>query len=154
MRRRLIIGAVAALMVAASGVFVASRGGDDRNADGPTAPGLDARTVNAGEIEIKIQPHQLDAQGAVFGVALDTHSTELSMDLDSAQLQVDGTTWPITGWDGDGPGGHHREGELRFEPAGAITGTARLTLDGFGEPVEVDWQAIGAVQNPDTGAAR
>lgn len=105
MRRRLIIGAVAALMVAASGVFVASRGGDDRNADGLTAPGLDARTVNAGEIEIKIQPRQLDAQGAVFGVVLDTHSTE-------------------------------------------------LRLDGFGEPVEVDWQAIGAVQNPDTGAAR
>jgi hypothetical protein len=93
-------------------------------------------------------------QGAVLDVALDTHSEELSMDLDSAQLQVDGITWPITGWDGDGPGGHHREGELRFEAAGPVAGTARLALGGFGEPVDVDWRALGAVQDPDTDAAR
>lgn len=151
MRRRLIIGAAATIVLVAGGLVLASRNGDDRSPVGPT--GLDARTATAGDVEIEIEPRQLDTQGATFEIALDTHSTELSMDLDNAQLEVDGTTWPLIGWEGDGPGGHHREGELRFESAGAVTGTARLTLDGFGEPVEVDWQAIEA-QSQDTEAAR
>lgn len=145
MRRRLIIGAVAALVVAASGAIVASRTGDD-GADAPDATGLDTRTVTAGEIEITVEPRRLDADGATFAVALDTHSTELSMDLDDSRLEVDGVAWPLAGWEGDGPGGHHREGDLRFRPAGATRGTARLTLAGFGEPVEVDWPAVDAAQ--------
>lgn len=151
MRRRLIIGAAAAGILVASGLVLASRGGDDRGAVEPT--GLEARTVTAGDVEIEIEPRQLDTQGATFGIALDTHSTELSMDLDNAQLQVDGTTWPLIGWEGDGPSGHHREGELRFESAGAATGTAQLTLDGFGQAVEVEWKAIQA-QSQGTGADR
>lgn len=151
MRRRLIIGATAAGLVVAGGLILASRNGDDRRPVGPT--GLDARTVTAGEVEIEIEPRQLDTQGATFGIVLDTHSTELSMDLDNARLEVDGTTWPVRGWEGDGPGGHHRDGELSFESAGPATGTAHLTLDGFGQPVDVEWQAIEA-QSQDTEADR
>ncbi len=60
-----------------------------------------------------------------------------------ASTDVSGVAWPVESWSGDGPGGHHREGELRFGSGGAATGTARLALPGFPEPVEVTWDLGG-----------
>lgn len=107
----------------------------------PTANGvLPARTIDAGSVEVTITPTRFDDQGASFAISLDTHSVELSVDLAaSAVLDVDGNVWPVAGWSGDGPGGHHRSGELRFEPRGPARGTARLTIDGFPKPVEATW---------------
>jgi hypothetical protein len=142
MRRRLIFAALGAIVVVAAGVVLATRGGDDDPAAADEA-GLEARTVNAGEIDIKIEPRQIDDQQAVFAITLDTHSVELSADLTRATLEVDGITWPVEEWSGDRPGGHHREGDLRFASKGAATGTARLALQGFSEPVEVSWEIEG-----------
>lgn len=142
MRRRLTTAAVVIVVLVGGGLLLATRGGDDAS---PSAndTGLEAQSTSAEEIDIDIAPRQLDDQGAVFAVTLDTHSVELDMDLTEATLEVAGTAWPVAGWDGDGPSGHHREGELRFEAAGPATGTARLVLAGFSEPVEVSWE-LGA----------
>ena len=143
MPRRLILGAVAVVVLLGGGLLIASRGGDDGEPAATSVTGLETRTVGAGEIDIKIEPRQLDDRGAVFAITLDTHSVELAMDLAAAELSVGDTSWPVAGWDGDGPGGHHREGDLRFDAAGAAVGTARLTLPGFSEPVEVTWELEG-----------
>lgn len=140
MRRGLILAAVAAIMVVAAGLVLAARGGDDDRPGRSNAAGLQTRSAAAGEVDIEIVPRQLDDQGAVFAVTLDTHAVELSADLTEATLEVGGATWPVDEWSGDGPGGHHREGELTFEPAGPATGTARLVIAGFAEPVEVGWE--------------
>ena len=143
MRRRLIPAAIVFAVLVAGGVVLASRGGDDGTPAADTGVGLESRTVSAGEIDIKLVPSQLDDQGAAFAITLDTHSAELAMDLTTAELEVAGVSWPVTGWDGDGPSGHHREGELRFEAAGPATGTARLALPGFPEAVEITWELEG-----------
>lgn len=140
MRRRLTIAAAAIVVVVAGGMLFVARAGDDAEPAGANETGLEAQTLSAGEIDIEIEPRQLDAQGATFEITLDTHSVELSMDLTAAELDVGGIAWPVTGWDGDGPSGHHREGELRFDAAGSPTGTARLVLAGFPEPVAVSWE--------------
>ena len=89
---------------------------------------------------VKVQPRQLDVGGAVFKISFDTHSVDLDQDLTrQARLVVGGTTWPIAGWSGDGPGGHHREGELRFTAAGPATGTATLSIDGLPAAVTATW---------------
>ncbi len=68
-------------------------------------------------------PVTLDGSGAVFRITLTTHTG--SVDLDpaaAAQLRVDGAPSDDATWDGPGPGGHHREGTLRFAtsiPSGA-----------------------------------
>jgi hypothetical protein len=142
-RRGLIPAAVALAVLLAGGLLLASRGGDDGAPAADTSGGLETRELSVGEIDIKIEPRQLDDQGAAFAITLDTHSAELSMDLGAAELEVAGTSWSVTGWDGDGPSGHHREGELRFEAAGPATGTAWLVLPGFPEPVEVTWELEG-----------
>lgn len=144
MRRRLIVVVLAALVFAVGGLVLASGGRDDAGTLAPAeVPGLETRTVTAGEVDIEIQPIQLDDQGAVFVIILDTHSVELSADLTRASLEVDGVAWPVEAWSGDGPGGHHREGELRFASAGSPTGTVRLVLPDFLEPVDVTWETAG-----------
>lgn len=144
MRRRLTVGLLAALAVAMGGLILASRSGDDAGTLAPAeVPGLETRTVTVGEVDIEIQPIQLDDEGAVFAITLDTHSVELSADLTRASLEVDGVAWPVEAWSGDGPGGHHREGELRFASAGSPTGTVRLVLPDFPEPVDVTWETAG-----------
>ena len=139
MRRRLMLAAAGAFVVAAAGAILVTRGGDHDPTIGDET-GLATRSAAAGEVDIEIEPRQLDDQGAVFAVTLDTHAVELSADLTEATLEVGGATWPVDEWSGDRPGGHHREGELTFEPAGPATGTARLVIAGFAEPVEVGWE--------------
>jgi hypothetical protein len=58
-----------------------------------------------------------------------------------ATLTVDGAAWPTSGWEGDGPGGHHREGELRFEARGPAEGDIVLSIDGLSEPFTSRWPA-------------
>lgn len=142
MRRRLIV-AVIAVIVLGAGIYLATQGGDpDADAD-DAASGLETRNVSAGEVDVTMEPVQLDQQGAVFTIVLDTHAGDLSADLTRATLEVGGTPWPIEAWSGDGPGGHHREGELSFESVGPATGTAILTLPELPEPVETAWDLDG-----------
>ncbi len=141
MRARLILAGLGLAVIATVVVFVVSRDGDDQRREATSVPGLETRIVTAGEVDVEIQPRQLDDRGAVFAISFDTHSVELAMDVASGpQLEVDGTTWRVAEWDGDGPGGHHREGELRFDPAGSATGTARLVIPGLPEAVDASWQ--------------
>jgi hypothetical protein len=141
-RRRLILAAIGLLAVLAAVAAFATRG-QDHDPTVVEGAGLEVRTVSAGSVDITIEPRQLDDQQAVFAITLDSHSVDLSADLTRATLEVGGTIWPVEEWSGDAPGGHHREGDLRFESAGAATGTARLALDGFPEPVEVTWELEG-----------
>lgn len=142
MRRRLIVVGLGVIVAAATAIVFATRGSDHD----PTlvdGTGLETRIVASGEVDVKIEPRRFDNQGAVFAITLDTHSVDLSADLTRATLEVAGVTWPVEAWSGDGPGGHHREGDLHFEAAGAVTGTARLAIPGFPKPVEVTWELGG-----------
>lgn len=53
-----------------------------------------------------------------FKVVLDTHSQELSDALPQTAALIDerGARYAPLAWDGAAPGGHHREGVLRFNP--------------------------------------
>ena len=102
---------------------------------------LPSRTIEAGSVKVTITPTRFDDRGARFGISLDTHSGDLSMDLAaSASLNVDGKTWPGAVWSGDGPSGHHRSGNLRFASGGPARGAARLTISGFPKPVAATWR--------------
>jgi len=137
------LAAVAVVLIVAGGLFAwRSTATSSAKVSSPTA--LPARNIDAGEVSVKIQPRQLDARGAVFEVSLETHSGALDLDVASrARLVVGSTTWPVTGWSGDGPGGHHRSGQLRFAPAGDARGTAKLTIGGLSTPVTASWSVGG-----------
>jgi hypothetical protein len=101
---------------------------------------LATKTIEAGEVTVEIDPVTIDDDGASFEITFDTHTVELDTDVArESTLEVDGETWSGASWKGDPPSGHHREGTLTFEPAGAATGTARLVIGGLDEPVEASW---------------
>jgi hypothetical protein len=118
----------------------AACGGDEpSSATGPDT--LAAKSIEAGEVTVKVHDVTIGAEGASFRITLDTHSVELDMDIaEGAELEVDGAKWTNARWDGDGPSGHHREGTLTFDPGGTAADSATLTLDGFPEPIRASWE--------------
>jgi hypothetical protein len=69
-----------------------------------------------------------------------SHTVDLDLDVAAnAALTVDDTDWVDTTWDGAGPGGHHRQGTIRFTAGGRLSGDAVLTIGGLDEPVTVRW---------------
>lgn len=108
-----------------------------------SAPGLAPRTVNAGSVEVTITPVRVDDSGAAFQIKFDTHSGDLGLDVPAAsRLVVDGKEWGGANWVGDPPGGHHRQGELRFKAGGRAQGEVRLTLSGLPAAVEASWTLV------------
>lgn len=116
------------------GALLASCSGKDESNE----TGLGSRKIQVGEVEIVVELRRLD-DTAEFDITLDTHSGSLDADLELSSLSVDGTDWAEPTWEGDGSGGHHREGILRFGAAGPPNGDVRLSLAGFGESVVLTW---------------
>ncbi len=71
-------------------------------------------------VSLKITPLELgpDAKIWKFAVVFDAHSGSLDDDPMTVVMLTDdkGTAYPTTAWEGPGPGGHHREGILMFNP--------------------------------------
>ena len=105
------------------------------------AAGLQARKATIGGLEVTVTPTELDSRGAAFTVVFDTHTGAPGIDVAAnAALAVDGTAWTAPTWSGDGSGGHHRTGILRFTNAGPARGAAQLTITGLDQPLAMTWQ--------------
>jgi hypothetical protein len=124
-----------------SGLPLAACSGDGGAANAEVdGRALATRTTEVDSVKVSVAPRQVSTRAAVFAITLDTHSGDLGVDLrKAATLTVGGNDWPIATFDGDGPGGHHREGALRFRASGPPTGEMRLTIGGIGEPAEFSW---------------
>lgn len=81
-------------------------------------PNLEAWTNNEGAVEITVAPKNLSDKEWVFEITLNTHSEELTTDLAKTTVLFDdkGNEYAPIVWEGDPPGGHHRQGILRFAP--------------------------------------
>lgn len=97
-------------------------------------------------VTVAVTPQNLsgDAKTWDFKIVLDTHSADLSDDLVKSAILLDGTGArhvPI-GWEGAAPGGHHREGVLRFKPVSSQPQTIELQITRPGEsaPRSFRWQ--------------
>jgi len=110
----------------------------------PAAGKLDPQTSSLSGVTVKVTPGSLAGAEWEFEVVFDTHSGELKDDLlKAAVLVADGRTPSSpTGWQGDGPGGHHRKGVLRFKPPAASPASIELRLQRPGEaaPRVFRWQ--------------
>ncbi len=70
-----------------------------------------------------------------FKVALDTHSGELNDDLVKTAALLDdkgGRHVPVK-WEGAGPGGHHRDGTLKFNAISPLPKAIELQIQRPGE---------------------
>ncbi len=101
------------------------------------APALSPQTSSASAVMITVTPRPLDAGAWEFDVALNTHSHALDDDLLKSAVLVtaDGKQLAPTSWRGDGPGGHHRRGVLRFDSVAPSTAEVELRIARPGEAV-------------------
>jgi hypothetical protein len=107
---------------------------------------LDAQKSTDRGVTVAVTPQNLtDSAGSWnFKIVLDTHSADLSDDLTQSSVLVDGSGkrhMPVA-WDGAGPGGHHREGVLRFKPISPRPQSIELQIARNGEaaPRVFRWQ--------------
>ena len=86
---------------------------------------------------MKVTPKVLapDAPTWEFAVVLDTHSQDLADDLtkSAAIVAPGGARYSPVAWDGAPPGGHHREGVLRFQPVTPAPPAVELQIQRPGE---------------------
>ncbi|MBI2097607.1 MAG: hypothetical protein HYT46_01585 [Candidatus Vogelbacteria bacterium] len=95
-----------------------------------TPTNLETKTTSEGGVTIAVTPQMLDETKFRFRITLDTHAGELDTDLTQVSTLIDdqGRIYKPTGWEGDPPGGHHREGVLAFGPIASVSQTLQLTI--------------------------
>lgn len=98
---------------------------------------LETRSSSAAGVTVKVTPKDVTPGSATwaFTVVLDTHSRDLSDDLvkDSVLVDARGTRYSPIAWEGAPPGGHHRQGVLRFKALGPAPGAFELQIRRTGE---------------------
>ena len=115
-------------------------------ATGAFAAELTAQRSSAGGVTVVVTPQNLAAgtKSWEFSVKLDTHSQELNDDLVKTTTLIDdksGRHAPVR-WEGAGPGGHHREGTLKFNAISPQPGVIEMQIQRLGEatPRVFSWQ--------------
>lgn len=100
------------------------------------APDLPTRTSAEAAVTVKATPRPLAGATWEFELVFDTHSRELNDDLEkTAALVADGgKTFSPVKWQGNPPGGHHREGVLQFKPISPLPASIELRIAREGEP--------------------
>lgn len=96
---------------------------------------LAPQTSSQSGVTVKVTPRSLSGAQWELEVVFDTHSQDLNDDLLKAAVLVADGSAPSApaGWQGDGPGGHHRKGLLRFKPTTASPASVELRLQRPGE---------------------
>lgn len=102
-----------------------------------SAAELETRSSSAAGVTVKVTPKDVTPGSATwsFAVVLETHSRDLSDDLvkDSVLVDARGTRYAPIAWEGAPPGGHHRQGVLRFKALGPAPGAFELQIRRPGE---------------------
>ena len=131
---RILKQTMAACLLAAAIVFPA------------TAAELGTQRSSDRGVTVDVTPQNLSGDAKIwdFKVVLDSHSADLSDDLVKSAVLLDGTGGkhaPVA-WDGAAPGGHHREGVLRFKPVSPKPRSIELQIRRAGEtaPRSFRWE--------------
>lgn len=123
--------------------FTKQRGEASRQTEQPmnTVEGnWETKTDDWPPVTIKVTPVDFGkgAETWKFQVVFDTHSGSLDDDLLAVATIVDdkGNAYRPAAWEGAGPGGHHREGILKFAPISPLPQVLMLKIRNVGDITE------------------
>lgn len=109
-------------------------------------PVLYSQTSSESAVTVKATPKDLSSKVSTwdFEITFDTHSGSLEEDLVKvAVLVADGREFFPISWDGSPPGGHHREGVLKFKPISPLPKTLELKIKEIGgEEKNFQWSVF------------
>ena len=91
---------------------------------------LGPQKSTSGGVTVTVTPDLSSPKSWAFKVVLDTHTQELTDDLVKTAVLVDasGKRYVPNSWEGAAPGGHHREGVLRFAPVDPVPAVIELQV--------------------------
>ncbi|OGH17301.1 MAG: hypothetical protein A3C30_01715 [Candidatus Levybacteria bacterium RIFCSPHIGHO2_02_FULL_40_18] len=95
---------------------------------------LATKTDSRGEVTVEATPKNIQEDVFEFEIVMDTHSVALDQDMAAVSKLIDdrGSEYKPTLWKGDGPGGHHRSGILRFERIAQKPKSIKLIIGSIG----------------------
>jgi len=103
---------------------------------------LNTKSLTVGSVIVAVTP-LITGASYEFDIELNTHSVELNYDLAAVAVLTNEkkqTLKPIK-WEGDKPGGHHREGKLIFPKFNNRPKALNLTINEIGEEgVNFKWE--------------
>lgn len=99
-----------------------------------TQNNLETKTDEQGQVTVAVAPLSLESSQWKFDVTFNTHSVELDQDpIQISELYDNtGTVYKPIAWEGAGPGGHHREGILVFQPINPKPASVELKIKDVG----------------------
>lgn len=99
------------------------------------APGLPSKSTSESGVTVKVTPRDLAGPVWEFEVVFDTHWQDLADDPAKSAVLVPDDRAPMApaGWEGAGPGGHHRSGVLRFKAVAPPPREIELRIERPGE---------------------
>ncbi len=98
-----------------------------------------SKSNEGGSVTVDVTPTVLEVgKPLAFQVKMDTHSVDLSDDMVKISLVRDdtGKEYAPTAWEGGGPGGHHREGTLKFAALSTKPKYIELVIKGLAQAPE------------------
>lgn len=105
-----------------------------------TNSSLETKESNEGPVTVTVTALSLENASSTwdFKIVLNTHSEELSEDLVAVSELLDGRgkSYKPTNWEGAPPGGHHREGVLKFNPISPRPESIELKMINIGKVSE------------------
>ncbi|PIR86813.1 MAG: hypothetical protein COU11_03865 [Candidatus Harrisonbacteria bacterium CG10_big_fil_rev_8_21_14_0_10_49_15] len=95
-------------------------------------------------ITIQATPILVGAGQVDFTIEMDTHDGSLDIDVPaSAKLVVDSdSVYQSLSWQGDSPGGHHRQGTLSFAVDGPPVMSLVLTINNASNTFDFPWTLV------------
>lgn len=100
---------------------------------------FETKSNEGGSVTVKVTPLALsNDQALTFDIVMDTHSVDLSDDMTKIVIVRDdkGNELKPTAWEGAGPGGHHREGKLKFAALTSKPKYVELVIKGLATVAE------------------
>lgn len=120
MKNKYIIGIFGILVIVVLVGFAFSRGEEsiEKNIEIENTKDIEnllSKVNDEGMVTVTVTP--IDLQNLSFEVVLSTHTVDISEDLLESVVLIDdnGEMYEPSIWEGDPPGGHHREGILQFD---------------------------------------
>jgi hypothetical protein len=98
--------------------------------------GFETKTDGSSLVTISVTPLNLSEQDEMweFDVVLDTHSVELDYDMVQVSTLLDNNraSYKPIEWQGDPPGGHHRQGKLIFKSIRPTPSSIKIEMSDIG----------------------
>lgn len=150
MKQWFVVILLVAVSVLTSACGLVTAAGEAENNPAAVLPAYETQSNSENAVMVEVTPLNLADGGTSldFDVAFNTHS--VALDFDPAAISIlrddQGREYPALGWDGDGPGGHHRSGTLRFKVPDYATTSVEVVLKGVsGVPERTfHWNLMGS----------